>query len=301
MNDRLNVVVERLLLDDRFLRRFRRNPDRALEAFDLTGEEADAVKRGNAEQLIGLGLDPSYVWPQERDGFLHAWLVRHAKRLTPAVLLAAFLLPATPAVGARRATAPDPLLAALVHLFLPQRHALLERVDRVPAGGERVLAMGSRHGDHDRSLADPDPPDPVVDGDRAELVARLQLGGDVGHHLLRHPFVGLVLQVRHRPAAGVDAGRADERRDRAGSVGGDLLHHGLESERLFRQPKRTAGDGRDQRHLVAVAQRSVARNVDLVHRVEDTRGLVAQVESRPDVRNRLHAVELALGPPRALA
>ncbi len=105
MNDRLNAVVERLLLDDRFLRRFRQNPDRALEAFDLTREEADAVKRGNAEQLIGLGLDPSYVWPQERDGFLHAWLVRHAKRLTPAVLLAAFLLPATPAVGARRATA----------------------------------------------------------------------------------------------------------------------------------------------------------------------------------------------------
>ena len=59
MNERLNRAVEQLLLDKRFLRRFRRDPERTLEAFDLTGEEVEAVKRGNAHELLRLGLDPS--------------------------------------------------------------------------------------------------------------------------------------------------------------------------------------------------------------------------------------------------
>ena len=46
---------------------------------------------------------------------------------------------ASPAYGLR--APPDPLLAALVDLLLPQGHGLLERVDRVLAGGERILAM----------------------------------------------------------------------------------------------------------------------------------------------------------------
>lgn len=101
MNARLNNAIERLLLDDRFLRRFRRNPERALEPFDLTDGEIEAVKLGDAGQLIQMGLDPKYVWPTPREGFLHAWVVRHAKRLTPALVLAAFVLPVAPALAAK--------------------------------------------------------------------------------------------------------------------------------------------------------------------------------------------------------
>ena len=102
MNDRLNRVVERLLLDRRFLRRFRRNPEKALAPFGLTHEETEAVKGGSAVELLRLGLDPAYVWPKGDVGFLQSWIVRHAKRLTPAVVLAAFVLPAAPALAAGR-------------------------------------------------------------------------------------------------------------------------------------------------------------------------------------------------------
>jgi len=95
-------VVDQLLLDRRFLRRFRRNPERALEPFGLTQEEVEAVKRGHAPELLRLGLDPAYVWPKDGSGFLQTWIVRHAKRLTPALVLAAFVLPAAPALGSPR-------------------------------------------------------------------------------------------------------------------------------------------------------------------------------------------------------
>src|SRR5215210_3484968 len=67
----------------------------------------------------------------------------------------------------------DPFLAALVHLLLPERHRLLERVDRVLARCQCVLAVRRGDGDHDARLADAERADAVVDRDRAELVAPL--------------------------------------------------------------------------------------------------------------------------------
>src|ERR687886_1959602 len=87
-------------------------------------------------------------------------------------------------------TAADPLLSPFVDLLLPERDGLLQAVDRVPAGGERVVAMRSRDGDRDARLADPHQADAMVDRDLAEVVARLQIGGDLGHHLLGHAAVG---------------------------------------------------------------------------------------------------------------
>jgi hypothetical protein len=101
VNDRLNRAVERLLLDRRFLRRFRRNPEAALEPFELTSEEIEAIKDGDARRLVGLGLDPSYVWPK-RPRPVPFWILARAKKLTPAFVLAALVLPATPALAARR-------------------------------------------------------------------------------------------------------------------------------------------------------------------------------------------------------
>src|SRR5205085_1299517 len=62
--------------------------------------------------------------------------------------------------------APDPLLAALVDLLLPERHRRLESVDRLLAGGESGLPVWRRDGDQDAGLADLDPSDAVVDRNR---------------------------------------------------------------------------------------------------------------------------------------
>src|SRR5206468_3402592 len=83
---------------------------------------------------------------------------------------------------ARSRAAPDPLLAALVHLFLPQRHVELEDVDRVLARGERVAAVRGADGDHDRRLADLYAADPMVDRDVVDVVALLQLRAELLHH-----------------------------------------------------------------------------------------------------------------------
>src|SRR5262245_42261206 len=59
----------------------------------------------------------------------------------------------------------DPLLAADVELLLPQRHGLLEGVDRLAARLEGSRAVCGRDGDHDARLADLDPADAMVDRD----------------------------------------------------------------------------------------------------------------------------------------
>src|SRR4029453_9136527 len=106
---------------------------------------------------------------------------------------------------------PDPFLAALVHLLLPERHLFLQRVDRVLAGGQRVLAVRCGHGDDDGRLTDLHPARAVVDRDLAHVVALLQRGRDLRHHLLGHAFVRLVVEVLHHAAARFVARRADER------------------------------------------------------------------------------------------
>src|SRR5581483_5785241 len=98
------------------------------------------------------------------------------------------------ALLAGSASLADPLLAAHVDLLLPQRHARLERVDRVLAGGERVRAVRGGDGDDDARLPHGHDAHAVVDGDLHEVVAALQLLGDGGHRLLRHALVRLVLE-----------------------------------------------------------------------------------------------------------
>src|SRR5688572_7410161 len=122
------------------------------------------------------------------------------------------------AINARLRTASYPLLAALIHLLLPERHASLARVDRVLARGERVLAMWGGHRDHDAGLTDVDAPGAMVDRNRAKLVPADQLRRDLRHHLLRHLLVGLVVETDNRAAARLRACCADERRDRAGLI-----------------------------------------------------------------------------------
>jgi hypothetical protein len=97
----LNRAVARLLDDPGFLRSFRGSPQRACDGLGLSPEEIEALKRGDAEELLALGLDPSNMRPGAPPVFaVQFWAVHNAERLDPVALLAAALL-TVPAVGPR--------------------------------------------------------------------------------------------------------------------------------------------------------------------------------------------------------
>jgi hypothetical protein len=104
-NQALNEVVERLLADRRFLQRFRLDPEGTLRRYGLSPQAVEAVKRGDADELLALGLSPELVSPAPRpeSGSLRSWLLRRGHRLAPAVFAAA-LLCALPAQAAAART-----------------------------------------------------------------------------------------------------------------------------------------------------------------------------------------------------
>jgi hypothetical protein len=145
MNDRLNRAVERLLLDKRFLRRFRRDPEAALRPFELTAEEIEAVKEGDAARLVRLGLDPSYAWPKVRSPLVPLWILARAKRLTPALVLATLVLPASPALARSRRARPSPV--GRVSRYLGRNRvagAFYRRVARSGGAGELTSRAATR-------------------------------------------------------------------------------------------------------------------------------------------------------------
>jgi hypothetical protein len=104
-NDTLNETVERLFDDRRFLRRFRRNPERALRRSGLETHEIDALKRGETRELLALGMRPTLVWPELRPAMPSpaAWLFQSRRKLAPAALLLALAAVApAQATAARR-------------------------------------------------------------------------------------------------------------------------------------------------------------------------------------------------------
>src|SRR6478672_5035770 len=125
--------------------------------------------------------------------------------------------------------------------LFPEWHTLLQLVDRVLAGGERVAAMRGGDGDDDRRLADLHAPGPVVDGDAAELVLRRELGRDLGHQPFGHALVRLVVEVLHVAVARAIARRAGERRDRARARVAYLVDSLVEREGLVAEAERPAG------------------------------------------------------------
>ena len=53
----LTGIAERLYDDARFLRAFRRDPQRALKGYGLKPDEVEAIMAGDAERLEALGVD----------------------------------------------------------------------------------------------------------------------------------------------------------------------------------------------------------------------------------------------------
>ena len=83
----------------------------------------------------------------------------------------------------------------------------------------------------DRDLADLAAAGPVRDRDLAEVVPLFRRLGDLGHDLLGHAGVGLVLERDHLPASRLAAHGSLEGRDRAGALVLDLRDHGSQVER----------------------------------------------------------------------
>jgi hypothetical protein len=99
-NVNLDAAVRRLIADKRFLTRFRRDPESAVESFDLSAQEVEALKRGEADELIAFGLDPRYVYPEAADAApAQSWALRNAQRLSLPALVAAALLGFTVTAG----------------------------------------------------------------------------------------------------------------------------------------------------------------------------------------------------------
>ena len=161
--------------------------------------------------------------------------------------------------------------------------------------------MRRRDGDHDRRLSDPDAADAVRDRDRAEVVRALEVGGQVGHDLLGHALVGLVVEVEHRAAAGLDARRADEDRGAAGRSSATSATTAATSSgsALSRNAPPETG-GMSATSSPSASSRS-GGGVLAVDGVEQARRLVAELERRPDVADAFDAVEIALRPAGTLA
>ena len=181
-------------------------------------------------------------------------------------------------------SASQPLLAALVELFLPERNRLLERVDRLAAGVERGRRGAARRRRSRRS-ARRSLRGRCDGGSRpsSEAVLRRQLLGEAAQHRLGHLLERLVLEVQHRRGRATAAHGADERRDRSGLVALGLAITAATSSGsavIRKAPPETGG-------ISATSSPScsscVALDVRAVDGVEQARRLVAEVEPRPDV------------------
>src|SRR5690242_5295664 len=111
---------------------------------------------------------------------------------------------------------PHPYLAVLEVLLLPDRHRLLQGVDREAAGveGRTPVRRGDR--DHHARLPDLEAADAVDEGDAGGgRPAPTDGDRDLAHLGQGHGGVGLVLEELHPPATGLVAHHAREQRDAA--------------------------------------------------------------------------------------
>ena len=105
------------------------------------------------------------------------------------------------------------------------------------------MPVRGRYRDDNRDLADLAAAGPMRNRDLAEVMALHRGIGDLGHDLLGHAGVSLVLERDHLPAARLPAHGSLEGRDRAGAIVRDLRGHGGQVDRPVHEPERAAGTG----------------------------------------------------------
>src|ERR1700730_2094283 len=182
--------------------------------------------------------------------------------------------------GWMRGLAADPYFAALEVFLLPDRHDLLQPVDREAAGFKGLGTMRRRDRDRDRSLADIDQADAMTDRDADDTPSLARLARQPAHLAERHRLVSFVLQPDNVAAGVVGARGPGEGDDRAGvRVGNgaferrDVDRCGADSDRThpFGIARRlgAAAYGRNECDLVAGARTIVVMHVFLVDREAD--------------------------------
>lgn len=139
-NQALNEVVGRLLADRRFQRRFRVDPEGTLQRYGLSPQAVEAVKRGDADELLALGLSPELVWPElsPPPGALRRWLLRSGHTLAPAAFVAALLVALPAPAAAARATPAARILKVRAARATPAARIMKARAARRMAASGRL-------------------------------------------------------------------------------------------------------------------------------------------------------------------
>src|SRR5579872_3869505 len=172
----------------------------------------------------------------------------------------------------------------LEEFFLPDGHRLLEGVDEPAAGVEGRCAVRREDGDQDARFANFQMAEAMDERDIADGEPLADFGRQLLHLAQRHGLVGLVFEIAGGASVAVIAHDAVE--DGDGSIlgalerGNDVVGNDAVVDdadvwgvrlRLGGRVACPAADRREQRHLVALAQRVAGGDVFLVHGYGDRR------------------------------
>lgn len=112
-----------------------------------------------------------------------------------------------------------PRFAVGKYFLFPDRYRLLYRINDVPAGIERVCAVGRRYADQYRNLANPKRAFSVDDNTFKNSPSLAGLLNDLAHLTDRHPVVGFVFEMIDGPLLGIVAYHTQEKIDGSSLIG----------------------------------------------------------------------------------
>src|SRR6185312_15766972 len=133
--------------------------------------------------------------------------------------------------------AADPGFAVDVEFLFPDRYDLLDPLDRVATGVERLGPMRGSDRNPDTHLADGETSYPVMDCDSLDIPPLADLGTDLRQRLFGGRFVRLVFENENAPTARVVSHAAGERRDGPGARAGNQVAECLHVDRLLGHPE----------------------------------------------------------------
>src|SRR5262245_29699110 len=121
-------------------------------------------------------------------------------------------------------------------LLLPDRHELLEPIDGMAAGVERLMPMRATDGHRDADVADFQVAQTMLEDDLADGPARARVLFDLVHLLDRHLGIGVIVEGQGRALACQIAHRAEKRDDGTAMIAAHLLGQASVVDRFTDQP-----------------------------------------------------------------